>query len=160
MADPKAATVLEPTEKTSSDDLYWIHTAPVSDASSSSYGSLVVRYHGGGVPAIVLTPSPPKFLRFEMTSKGQQIATSWREDHAGRFLGIQIGPLISIARPHRNGKRFKCMSQKATRALYGGTMNDMEGTHFAWRDRTSRTNQSGKGGWFASGSMVIRNCFG
>ena len=93
--DADSTTISDQKQMTGSDDLYWIYTASVSD-TAATHSNLVVRYHGGGVPAIVLTPSPPKFLRFEMTAQGQQIATSWKSEHAGRFWGFKLDGLSTL----------------------------------------------------------------
>ncbi|ORX35553.1 hypothetical protein BD324DRAFT_630614 [Kockovaella imperatae] len=69
-----------------SDQLYWLRFRPTTP--NARFTDLYLRWHGGGIPAVVLSPNPPKFLRFHLTSEGQQVATSWRESDKGRYWGF------------------------------------------------------------------------
>lgn len=80
----------ESTPPTHATEFYFLRTAQhASTPGSTKFANLYIRHHGSGIDSIMLTPSPPKFLRFELSADGQQLATSWK--HPGRAWGFVLG---------------------------------------------------------------------
>lgn len=76
-------------------DQYFLKTRTIPPSNEASK-TLYLRLHGDGVSSVVLTDSPPKFLRWhhspsstsQARTPGKEIAISWK--HADRSFGLVI----------------------------------------------------------------------
>jgi hypothetical protein len=66
---------------------FFLKTAPLQDAPQSRYTNLYLRHHGSGINSVVLTPSPPKFIKAHQED-GKIHFTS--ASHEGRKWGLVL----------------------------------------------------------------------
>ncbi|KAF8900682.1 hypothetical protein CPB84DRAFT_1778673 [Gymnopilus junonius] len=70
---------------------YFLKTAPLlPSVSNSKFGNLYLRHHSGGINAIMVMPSPPKFIKANSdTYPASVFFTS--ASHPGRQWGLVLG---------------------------------------------------------------------
>ncbi|KAH8646355.1 hypothetical protein BX600DRAFT_159826 [Xylariales sp. PMI_506] len=66
---------------------FFLKTAPLPGEASSQYTNLYLRHHGSGFNSVVVTPSPPKFIKGHMD--GQRIIFT-SHAHPGRQWGLTL----------------------------------------------------------------------
>ncbi|KDR68615.1 hypothetical protein GALMADRAFT_160971 [Galerina marginata CBS 339.88] len=158
---------------------YFLKTAPVlSSATNSKFGNLYLRHHSGGINAIMIMPSPPKFVKANSTTDSSRVLfasashperqwclvlgrnTNAREDKLGAWQEVLIvenegdeGFVWEASGDIPGGEE---LVWKGGRKYANGEAEDREvredaGESGRWRGWI-------KVGWFASGRGVEVSC--
>lgn len=70
---------------------YFLKTAPLLPSmSNSKYGNLYLRYHSGGINAVVVMPSPPKFIKANSDVDHTRVLFT-SASHLERQWGLVLG---------------------------------------------------------------------
>ncbi|KAH8585418.1 hypothetical protein B0O99DRAFT_647055 [Bisporella sp. PMI_857] len=66
---------------------FFLKTAPLPGEPPSPYTNLYIRHHGSGINSIVLTPSPPKFIKAHLDGRSISFTSA---SHKGRRWGLTL----------------------------------------------------------------------
>ncbi|KDR68639.1 hypothetical protein GALMADRAFT_231276 [Galerina marginata CBS 339.88] len=70
---------------------YFLKTAPIVSATTNSkFGNLYLRHHSGGINAIMVMPSPPKFIKANSTTDPSRVLFT-SASHPERQWGLVLG---------------------------------------------------------------------